>query len=135
MKIIVTNDYDIKSQITRATNNQTAVGIEQLEALSEFQKNLELFYNALPNDDLKLFYERRTNQYRDSDYVSSIAYIKIEEAFNKGIISDELWRFRYHILMLYRMISAGPDIPPMNSKKIIIYCNKIITSLRDEDFF
>lgn len=187
LKIIVTNDYDIKSQITRATNNQTAVGIEQLEALSEFQKNLELFYNALPNDDLKLFYERRTNQYRDSDidsyriinietqikvfasmflnkahqvtgyygkltkeiggeifdsehklepyYVSSIVYIKIEEAFNKGIISDELWRFRYHILMLYRMISAGPDIPPMNSKKIIIYCNKIITSLRDEEVF
>jgi hypothetical protein len=187
LKIIITNDYDIKSQITRATNNQTAVGIEQLEALSEFQKNLELFYNALPNDDLKIFYERRTNQYRDSDiesyriinietqikvfaamflnkahqvagyygkltreiggeifdsehklepyYISSITYTMIEDAFNKGIISDELWRLRYHILMLYRMVSAGPNIPPMNSKKIIEYCNKIIDSLKNKDIF
>lgn len=63
LKIIITDNENIKSQITRATNNQTAVAVEQLEALTEFQKNLEIFYNALPNDDNKLYYERRTNQY------------------------------------------------------------------------
>lgn len=73
----MTNDYDIKSQITRATNNQTAVGIEQVEALSEFQKNLELFYNALQQDEFKLFYERRTNQYGDTD-IEGYRIINIE---------------------------------------------------------
>lgn len=67
IKIIVTNKNDIKSQITRATNNQTAVDAVELEALTEFQRNLEYYYNALPEDDLKLFYERRTNQFKNSD--------------------------------------------------------------------
>lgn len=67
VKIIVTNDQNIKSQITRATNNQTAVNAVELEALSDFQRNLEDYYNALPKDNSKLFYERRTNQYKNSD--------------------------------------------------------------------
>ncbi|MDY8137508.1 AIPR family protein [Aquimarina sp. 2201CG5-10] len=67
IKVIVTNKNDIKSQITRATNNQTAVDAVELEALTEFQRNLEYYYNALPNDDFKLFYERRTNQFKNSD--------------------------------------------------------------------
>lgn len=67
VKIIVTSDQNIKSQITRATNNQTAVNAVELEALSDFQRNLEDYYNALPNHDLKLYYERRTNQYKNSD--------------------------------------------------------------------
>ncbi len=70
IKIIVTDDSNIKSQITRATNNQTAVDAVELEALSEFQKNLESYFNALPKDDYKLFYERRTNQYKSDDDVS-----------------------------------------------------------------
>jgi hypothetical protein len=69
VKIIVTNDSNIKSQITRATNNQTAVNAVELEALSEFQRSLELFYNAQPSDEYKLYYERRTNQYKSDDKV------------------------------------------------------------------
>jgi hypothetical protein len=67
VKIIVTNNQAIKSQITRATNNQTAVNAVELEALTDFQRNLEDYYNALPKDNFKLYYERRTNQYKSSD--------------------------------------------------------------------
>ncbi|MFY0668613.1 MAG: AIPR family protein [Alteromonas stellipolaris] len=64
LKIIVTDNSEIKSKITRATNNQTQVGIEQLEALTEFQRRLEIFYNTKEIDELyKLYYERRTNQH------------------------------------------------------------------------
>jgi AIPR protein len=70
VKIIVTADYNIKSQITRATNNQTAVDAVELEALTDFQKNLEYYFNALPNDENKLYYERRTNQYKSNDGVT-----------------------------------------------------------------
>lgn len=67
LKIIVTNDSEIKSQITRATNNQTAVDAVELEALTEFQRNLELFYDAFGKNENRLYYERRTNQYKSSD--------------------------------------------------------------------
>lgn len=67
VKIIVTNNQNIKSQITRATNNQTAVNAVELEALTDFQRNLEDYFKALPKDNFKLYYERRTNQYKNSD--------------------------------------------------------------------
>ncbi|EDX54308.1 conserved hypothetical protein (plasmid) [Bacillus cereus W] len=67
VKIIVTNDEGIKNQITRATNNQTAVTSEQLESLSEYQRKLELFYKAFNTDYDGLVYERRTNQYSKTD--------------------------------------------------------------------
>lgn len=67
IKIIVTDNNEIKSQITRATNNQTAVDAVELEALSEFQKNLEYYFKALPSNQNKLYYERRTNQYKGDD--------------------------------------------------------------------
>lgn len=66
VKIIVTNNADIKNSITFATNNQTSVKKEQLAALSDFQRNLEDYYNANINA-VGLYYERRSNQYSDSD--------------------------------------------------------------------
>lgn len=69
IKIIVTDNDDIKTEITLATNSQTEVKPEQLEALSIFQKRLELYYNA-EKSELKLFYERRSQQY------NSVAEVK-----------------------------------------------------------
>lgn len=63
IKIIATSKDDLKNQITTATNNQTAVKRDQLESLSKFQKQLEIYYNTKSKEDMKLYYERRTNQY------------------------------------------------------------------------
>ena len=60
-----TNDFDL-DEITKATNSQTAIKKEQLEALSTFQKNLEEFYKSFTTQE-SLVYERRTGQYRNSD--------------------------------------------------------------------
>lgn len=63
-RIVITQRDDIKNYITKATNNQSEVKKEQIEALSEFQRNLEVFYQTIDeNDSNKLYYERRTNQY------------------------------------------------------------------------
>ena len=62
IKIVVTENDDVKTEITLATNSQTEVKAEQLEALSIFQKRLELYYAAEKNA-IKLFYERRSQQY------------------------------------------------------------------------
>lgn len=62
MLIIVTSDDATKNCITLATNSQTPVKREQLAASSQFQKNLEDYYNS-QDMGVKLVYERRTNQY------------------------------------------------------------------------
>ena len=66
VRIIATKNEELKNRITRATNSQTAIKKEQLEALSTFQKDLEEYYKTFHEPDA-LVYERRTGQYRDSE--------------------------------------------------------------------
>ena len=65
IRIIVTNNEDLKSQITKATNSQTSIKKEQLEALSTYQKTLEEYYKTYTAPNEKLYYERRTGQFRN----------------------------------------------------------------------
>ena len=64
IKIIITKNEDLKNRITKATNNQTSITKEQLEALSSYQKTLEEYFKTF-EDDERLFYERRAGQYRN----------------------------------------------------------------------
>ena len=66
IRIIATKDENLKNDITRATNSQTAIKKDQLEALSTFQKKLEEYYKTYRDEDA-LVYERRTGQYRESN--------------------------------------------------------------------
>lgn len=66
IKIIGTTNDEIKNGITKATNSQTSIKPEQLEALSDFQKDLEIYYSAI-DEEHRLYYERRTGQYRLED--------------------------------------------------------------------
>jgi hypothetical protein len=63
--IVVSGNEDTKNSITIATNSQTEVAEEQLQALSTFQKNLEEFYKSFEGST-RLFYERRKNQYNNT---------------------------------------------------------------------
>ena len=63
IKVIGTKDDITRNSITKATNSQTSIKPEQLEALSDFQKNLETYYSTF-EDERRLYYERRTGQYR-----------------------------------------------------------------------
>lgn len=65
IKIIVTENEELKNRITKATNNQTSITKEQLEALSTFQKTLEEYYLTYTEVDQRLYYERRAGQYRN----------------------------------------------------------------------
>jgi hypothetical protein len=69
LRLIVTSNEDIKSQITVSTNNQTAIKKEQLAAMSDFQKNLQHYYASIHGDG-RLYYERRAKEYNsDRDIV------------------------------------------------------------------
>lgn len=76
VRLIVTKDEDVKNDITIATNNQTQVKPEQLEALSKFQKDLEEYYKVA-HERPRLYYERRTNQYSSDDSVTRSKVVSI----------------------------------------------------------
>lgn len=73
IKLIFTKKDTIKNQITIATNSQTKIEDEQLLALLDFQKNLELFYKTQASE--QLVYERRTGQYDNNPGIQKIKII------------------------------------------------------------
>lgn len=76
VKIVVTENEDIKTGITLATNSQTEVKTEQLEALNIFQRKLEQYYNA-ERSGISLYYERRSQQYNSNPGVKRTQIISI----------------------------------------------------------
>lgn len=68
IKIIATEDDAIKAAITQATNRQTEIKPEQLHALSDFQKGLESFFQAVEKP-YTLYYERRSRQYTSQEKI------------------------------------------------------------------
>ncbi|WEV19203.1 AIPR family protein [Clostridium perfringens] len=73
LKIIATKDEATKNEIIKSTNSQTGLKPEQLDALNSFHRMLEDFYYSKNNlikgnkNKIKLYYERRLNQYRNED--------------------------------------------------------------------
>lgn len=64
LKLIVTKDDILISNIIKSTNRQTEVKEEDLIAYSDFQKRLEDYYKTYENNS-KLLYERRSKQYNN----------------------------------------------------------------------
>lgn len=76
VKLIVSQDNDIKNRIIKATNRQTPVKTEELTALTDFQKALEEYYLAATGDS-QLYYERRSQQYRSASGIEKIRIVSI----------------------------------------------------------
>lgn len=65
-RFIATEDEDTKNSIIKGTNSQTSLTPAQLMALSTIQKAIEEYYTTkIHNNNFPLYYERRTEQYRD----------------------------------------------------------------------
>lgn len=68
IKIIHTNNNELITRIIRATNRQTPVPEEAFIALEKFHKRLQDFYIHISNElPEKLYYERRSKEYLNSD--------------------------------------------------------------------
>ena len=61
IKIVATAQETVIKDIIRATNSQTTITPEQLLAVTDFQKELELFFASQPEQPL--YYERRSRQF------------------------------------------------------------------------
>lgn len=62
LRVVVTEHDQVASAITKATNRQTPVDEGNLQALTDFQKELEAFF-AGQSGKRRLHYERRSKQY------------------------------------------------------------------------
>lgn len=62
LRVIATRDEEVIASIIKATNRQTEVKAEQLLALSDFQKKLEIYFSSFDEAE-RLYYERRSRQY------------------------------------------------------------------------
>lgn len=62
VRIIGAQNEDVINSVILATNSQTALKPEQIYALTNFAKKLEIFFNTYPQN-VRLYYERRDGQY------------------------------------------------------------------------
>ena len=65
IKLISTENDDLTTAVITATNSQTAVKAEELNARATFERRLEQFFETYDGPKA-LYYERRSKQYRDS---------------------------------------------------------------------
>lgn len=112
LRLIVTNDEEIKSKITVSTNNQTAIKKEQLAAMSDFQKNLQHYYSSITGDG-RLYYERRAKEYNSDRDVVKRKIITISnqiKTFSSMFNKDPHMVTTYFGSLVKKMGSPGSNI-------------------------
>ena len=131
IKIVVTTDEELKNQITKATNSQTSITKEQLEALSTFQKLLEEYYKTYTAENERLFYERRSGQYKnDYDIKARIVTIRAQLKSAAAMFLDKPHDAAGHYSLLLKEIGTNifmPDDQP------ILYYTSSLALLRFEE--
>lgn len=74
IRLIATEDPDVRNAIIKATNRQTQVSDDQLFALTEFPKSLEAYFPTYDGSK-RLYYERRSRQYNAVDGIEKVRVI------------------------------------------------------------
>ena len=76
VRIIATQDENIRNSIIKATNRQTPIAEEHLFALSDFPKKLEAYFPSF-EERYRLYYERRPRQYHSQTNVEKVRIINM----------------------------------------------------------
>jgi len=69
VKIIEATDPDVIADVVRATNSQSKVDETQFLSFAKFVRQLERYFSAtedIPGEETKLYFERRSGQYKDA---------------------------------------------------------------------
>lgn len=110
LRIIETDDDNIRNKIIKATNSQTEVKKELLAALSDFNKKLEECYESQQSRHSKhLYYERRPGQFFNQNVIKT-RIIKIQPQIKSftAMFLDEPHKVKYFDQKLIDRI--GSDI-------------------------
>jgi hypothetical protein len=62
-------------------------------------------------------------------YTSAFAMHILEEYFSRRVVDPVIKQYKYHLIMLMRVLIAGADFPQFNSRKINSYCQKLLETL------
>lgn len=76
VRLIATQNPEIRNAIIKATNRQTEVTEEQLFALADFPKKLETYFPTFEGQK-RLYYERRSRQYNADESVEKVRVINM----------------------------------------------------------
>ena len=66
-------------------------------------------------------------------YASGVALLTVERWFNEAAFPRELKPYRYHLLMLLRMMIGGHNRPELNSNRMAGYALKVVDTLREPE--
>lgn len=77
IKVVSTGSEELITEVVTATNSQTAIKAEELNARAEFERRLEQFFAAY-DEQQRLYYERRSKQY-DSQEVERVRIISRQQ--------------------------------------------------------
>lgn len=136
------NMPDIKLYYERRSHQYDELGIPRNKIISitaQIKSFLAMFLNEphsthryygelLKSNRNKIF---NTQQRPVIYYASGLAYYILEECFRQNKIEKKYRIYRYHILMMFRIIICGYDMPALTSKRIEPYCDKLITIAKD----
>ena len=88
LKIVATTNEEVLIDIIRATNSQTEITASQLLAATDFQKQLEQYFQVEPT--LALHYERRSKQFTNSaiDRASIVTPISLMKAYASIVLEE-----------------------------------------------
>lgn len=74
IRVIGTQDDDLTTAVVTATNSQTPVAAQELNARSQFERDLERYFNTFTGSQA-LFYERRSRQYSETTGIEKVRII------------------------------------------------------------
>jgi hypothetical protein len=100
--VIATADDELTNSIITATNRQTQVKTEDLQALSTFQKRLENYFDSFDGRK-KLYYERRSKQFNGIDGIEKVRIIAPQQqirAFAAMFLDEPHRASRYYATLL-----------------------------------
>lgn len=102
VKVIATADDGLTADIIRATNSQTAISLEDLGALTEYQKKIESYFNAF-NERHKLYFKRRSKQYEGMSGIEKVRIVnrgQLIKAFASMFLDEPHRAGRYYPTLL-----------------------------------
>jgi hypothetical protein len=186
IKLIHTTDDAVTNAVIKATNSQTPVKTEDLQALSDFQKQLESYYgSAFTEPRKRLYYERRSRQFSSAPaiekvrivtvatqikafasmfldqphiagryygtllksigdrifvknhqlspyYTSAYALYRLEYFLRSRSIDPIYRKFRYHLLMLFRLQQGATPVAALTANEMERYCDPLLKILWDD---
>ena len=65
-------------------------------------------------------------------YVSGLTYYRIEQMFRSGELQTNYKKFRFHLMLIVRLLALGEKLEPFNSNALDKACEKLKATLLDD---